>query len=225
MAQVLINSRSKAPIVTLVVLLGVAAAGAYLVFGQSAPTDAPNNLPASEASSQATSTPVSDGFVREATPEEKTEIASIKAQQAQASAAMEGQLTPEPVTTAPMSRPDYISDMEWTLLQGVANQAKDPQAELTRLVNSLRFNKQLEMWQDMPADADPAKRQMLARALLDDLPERVKAGNFGITDAKGMADKMVSDLETNDTKRAARLKKEFKRLDAAEAAYQKSEGR
>lgn len=224
MAQVLINSRSKAPMVILAVALGAAAAGAYFMFGQSAPTSTPPNLTGAETGSAAISSPVSDGFQRDATAEEKSEIASIKAQQAQASAAMESQPTPEPVAAAPMTRPDYISDMEWTMLQGVANQAKDPQAELTRLVNSLRFNKQLEMWQDLPADADPGKRATLARALLDDLPERVKMGNFGLNDAKGMADQMIKDVEPNEARQGARVKKEHKRLEAADAEYRKAGG-
>ncbi|MEY4429863.1 MAG: hypothetical protein RLZZ182_2552 [Pseudomonadota bacterium] len=223
MAQVMIERRSRTPLVIAAVVVGAGVAiAAYLMRspapseGASVAAQAPNEVP-----SQA---PVSDGFQRQATTEERAEIDSIKAQQAQASAAMESQPAPEPVTAAPMNRPDYLSDMEWTMLQGVANQAKDPQAELTRLVNAVRFNKQLEMWQDLPADADPAKRRTLARALLDDLPERVKAGNYGISDAKGMAEKMVADIDTDDTKRAARVKKEFKRLEAADAAYRKAEG-
>jgi hypothetical protein len=223
MAQVLINSRSRTPVAVAIALV-VAAAVAYGVFGPSGETATQGSPTSVDAPSQASQAPVSDGFQREATSEEKTEIESIKAQQAQASAAMESQLTPEPVAAAPMTRPDYISDMEWTMLQGVANQAKDPQAELTRLVNSLRFNKQLEMWQDLPADADPGKRATLARALLDDLPERVKMGNFGLNDAKTMAEQMVKDVEPNEAKHAARLKKEHKRLEAADADYRKAGG-
>lgn len=222
MAQVLVNKRSRLPVVVVAVAVVVGAAVAYKVMSPS--EHDMTTLTSQDAASVPASVPLQDGFQREATQQEKTEIESIKAQQAQASAAMESQPAPEPVTAAPMNRPDYLSDMEWTMLQGVANQAKDPQAELARLVNAVRFNKQLEMWQDLPADADPAKRRTLARALLDDLPERVKAGNYGIADAKGMAEKMVADIDTDDTKRAARVKKEFKRLEAADAAYHKAEG-
>jgi hypothetical protein len=221
MAQVLINSRSRTPVIAAIGLVAAAAAAAYMVFGTSGDTATPDGLASATTASQA---PTSDSFQRQATPEEKAEVESIKAQQAQASAAMESQLTPEPVATAPMTRPDYISDMEWTMLQGVANQAQDPQAELTRLVNSLRFNKQLEMWQDLPADADPSKRATLARALLDDLPERVKMGNFGLNDAKGMAEQMVKDVEPNEAKQGARLKKEHKRLETADSEYRKAGG-
>jgi hypothetical protein len=224
MAQVLIERRSRAPMVAIATLVGAGVAlGVY--FTRTSHSDSEAQTAATVASEPASQVAQTDGFHREATVEEKTEIESLKAQQAQASAAMDSQPTPEPVAAAPMNRPDYLSDMEWTMVQSVANQAKDPQAELTRLVNAVRFNKQLEMWQDLPADADPAKRRVLARALLDDLPERVKAGNYGLADAKGMADKMVADIESDETQRAARLKKEFKRLDTADAAYQKAEGR
>lgn len=224
MAQVLIERRNRIPMLAIAALAGTGLAlGVYFARTPDSGTEAqPATTAVNEPASQPAAT---DGFLRQATPEEKAEVESIKSQQAQASAAMESQPTPEPVVAAPMTRPEYLSDMEWTMIQGVANQAKDPQAEMTRLVNAVRFNKQLEMWQDLPADADRAKRQTLARALLDDLPERVKAGNYGVVDAKGMAEKMVADIEADDTRKASRLKKEFKRLDAADAAYQKAEGR
>lgn len=223
MAQVLIERRSRAPMLAIAALVG--AGVALAVYLTRSPADASATAtPAAATSDAAVAVAQNDGFRREATPEEKVEVESIKAQQAQASAAMESQLTPEPVSAAPMTRPDYISDMEWTMLQGVANQAQDPQAELTRLVNSLRFNKQLEMWQDLPADADPGKRATLARALLDDLPERVKMGNFGLNDAKGMADQMIKDVEPNEARQGARVKKEHKRLEAADAEYRKAGG-
>ena len=67
---------------------------------------------------------------------------------AQAAAAKEIERQPEmkPVVGIVKERPSYVSQMEWAMLQGVAQQQTYPDKELTRMVNFLRFTKQLEAW-------------------------------------------------------------------------------
>ena len=71
------------------------------------------------------------------------------------------------------------------MLQGVAQQDADPPKALARLVNSLRFTRQMELWEDMAAMPDKAaKRRRLAVQLLDDLPNRVAHGDLALADAQ-----------------------------------------
>ena len=50
----------------------------------------------------------------------------------------------EPAVAPLTERPEYVSSPEWIILNGVASRHETPDLELVRLVNLLRFNKQME---------------------------------------------------------------------------------
>jgi len=114
----------------------------------------------------------------------------------------------KPLSGPLKDRPAFTSNMEWQMLKGVAERNPDPQAELLRLANFLRYTKLLEKWQDLPATADASLRQALASQLLDDLPDRVRNGEVDAQDARRQGPPLVRDAFAEGgarTKAEARL--------------------
>lgn len=113
---------------------------------------------------------------------------------------------------APTVRPDYVSEMEWQVLQGVAARSADPARELQRLVDKLRFSKQLDAWR---ASTDAAGRRLLAMRLLDALPAQVQRGDYARADAERLQQELLVVLEPEPSARAARVERERARLGPA----------
>ena len=145
---------------------------------------------------------------------------------AQAAAAKEIERQPEmkPVVGIVKERPSYVSQMEWAMLQGVAQQQTYPDKELTRMVNFLRFTKQLEAWEGLAKTPDTAaKRQVLAVQLVDDLPTRVTNGELELKDAQSKLKAFLADAVSDPNMRRQREETEGKRLLAANEAYKAAE--
>lgn len=146
-----------------------------------------------------------------------TEMAALKAELNTAAMAID-----QAAGTAPegpvRARPDYVSPVEWMVLQGVANQHANAEQELSRMVHFLRFNKQLERWEGLNAGADPALRHALASALVTDLPARVRQGDLTASDARSLLMRLLADAEPDAGQREARLGDTMSRVEAASRA-------
>jgi hypothetical protein len=118
----------------------------------------------------------------------------------------------KPITGVVTERPSFVSPVEWLMMQGVAKQHATPDKELTRMVNLLKFNKQLELWQDMPKSADAAERQALANQLLDELPERVIHGDVDMPAAQKLQASLLTDAVADPDKRRVRAEAEARRI-------------
>lgn len=143
------------------------------------------------------------------------DLPAAAAQQSAAVNEIKRQPVIKPITGEIKERPAFVSEMEWDMLKAVAQQHTTPDKELTRMVNFLRFTKQLELWESMPKSDDAAKRLTLANELLEDLPNRVRLGELELADAQGKMRTLVQDAELNDKDRARRLSAENARLVAA----------
>ncbi|RRS03769.1 hypothetical protein EIP75_14400 [Aquabacterium soli] len=212
-----IPSSGKAGLFTLggIALAAAIAAGVYW-FGtpaDQAPATAASASPASQASSPVPMAS-SASVPALATSAEAVRIASADLAQANQALAQDPVL--KPITGPVTERPPYVSPMEWDMLKGVASQHATPGPELTRLVNSLRFNKQFETWEALPrTDANSAQRQALAKALMADLPERLRHQDMGIQDAQKAMAALLADIEPDEARRKALARDEGLRLLAA----------
>lgn len=121
----------------------------------------------------------------------------------------------EPIQGTVKEKPSFVSDMEWSILQAVAQQQADPDKALTALTNKVRFTKQLEVWQDLSTSAEPAKRKLLANELLADLPQRVTNEDMDLPGAQKLMTDLLQDAESDATARTRRAAKEAKRLEKA----------
>jgi len=148
----------------------------------------------------------------------------LVAQQAEAAKVIEAQPDMQPIVGPVKERPAYVSVMEWAMLQGVSQQQADPAKELTRMVNFLRFTKQMELWESLAKTPETAaKRQVLATQLVDDLPTRVTNGELELKDAQSKLTAFLADAVSDPNMRRQREEAEDKRLLAANEAYKATE--
>lgn len=147
-----------------------------------------------------------------------TTEAAMMAQQVAAAQVVERAPAMKPITGPVTARPEFVSEMEWQMLKGVAQQNPTPDAELTRLVNKLRFMKQLELWQSMEHSNDMAKRQLLAEQLLDDLPQRVVNADLDKPEAQKLQASLLKDAVSDEQARKKRAEVESRRLGASAAS-------
>lgn len=174
---------------------------------------------------EATSAPAPNtvsAMAKPATQQLQTEMvnteAGLLAQQAVAAREIENQPSLKPITGPIKERPAFVSEIEWAMLKGVADQSAQPAAELTRLVNKLRFMKQLELWQSLEHSTDTAKRRVLAEQLLDDLPQRVANADLDKPEAQKLQASLLKDAVSDEGARKKRAEVEARRLGSSTAS-------
>lgn len=106
-------------------------------------------------------------------------------------------------------RPAYVSETEWLVLQGLAQQHAHPEQELAHLVHKLHFSRQLELWHGMTS---PAQRHTLAVQLLEAIPGRVASQDMDVLDARQLQATLLETLVTDPARRAERIDTEARRL-------------
>lgn len=138
--------------------------------------------------------------------------ATISAGQQAAAKAVVHQLGARQLSGSLTERPDFVSPIEWQALQGVASQSADHDHELTRLVNKLRFSKQLDLWRSLGNSSDVAQRHALATQLLADIPARVGSKEMDFTEAQKLQGQLLDDLINDPQQRKLRAGEESKKL-------------
>lgn len=194
--------------------IGIAVVLAGLAYiGLSRPTPArPEHAAAVESPAPVAEAPAT---VPAAEPGLDADQAAALAQQKSASDAALQAVGEAPYRGAINERPAFVSPIEWQILQAAARQKPDSQQALTRMVNQLRFEKQLEIWQQWPAEGAPAKRDALAQQLLQELPERVANQETSVDDARQLQKALLATLVADPQQRAARQAEEAARLPRA----------
>ena len=109
-------------------------------------------------------------------------------------------------------KPDYVSDIEWQVLQGVAQQHAEPDKELTRLVKKLHFTKELELWHTMEASADNTQRLALANKLINEIPERVANKDMDVFEARKLQETLLKATISDPDVLRQRIDSEARRL-------------
>ena len=150
------------------------------------------------------------------TPASPQEIEKLMEEQRQTAKAIEAQPQLKPIKGPVTERPSFMSDMEWSVFKSVAMQQPDPDKALTSLVNKVRFIKQLEVFQDLPASADKVKRQALASELLSDLPERLRNHDYDYAGAVQLQNQLLAAAEPDPSKRAGLASRQSKLLQQIE---------
>jgi hypothetical protein len=110
----------------------------------------------------------------------------VNAQEVAALAAIPGKMVSGTVT----QRPDFVSEIEWQALQKVIS--KNPDINLTNLVNKLLFIKKKQAW--LSSGENTARRRQLARQLLDMIPEQLEIEAIDSETAKELETKLNADL-------------------------------
>lgn len=204
MAQIQMDRTSPRARMTAVILAVLAGTIAVAVIWQKTTIDTAENTPGPQALAQAASAAT--------TAMEATLVSEVQAQQEAAAQEILKQPEVKPIVGNVSEKPAFLSQMEWNMLKGVAQQNANPDKELTRLVNFVRFTKQLELWQALPEQTDAAKRQTLANELLADLPQRLMQEEFDLPAAQKLQAELLNDAVQDPQERQARAVQEARRL-------------
>lgn len=137
---------------------------------------------------------------------------AIQAGQSEAMNALLAEIGSKPLSAPPTQRPDFVSPLEWQVLQGVAGQHARPDQELLRLVNNLRFNKALELWRSGTIIRGSSQALALEKQLLDEIPSRVVLQEMGLAEAQPLQLALLKDLVPDATERQQRAEEEAARL-------------
>lgn len=109
------------------------------------------------------------------------------------------------------SRPDFVSPLEWSVLKQVAASRDNSEQQLVNLVNNLRFNKQVDWWQQNHSIAPPALTDRVASVILESIPARVAAEDLDVGQAQllqsEIIDAMVIDADQRQTMRQREAQK------------------
>ncbi len=219
MAQVHINQNARYKWMAVVVIAGIAIAAAWRLSSQH---PAASSSDASQASAPLEA--ASSAQVIAMPPlEGSSKAIADKAMSDQVEVAKEVERQPviPPIKGLVKARPSFLSQMEWDMVQGVANQQPHPDQALTHLVNSVRFNKQLELWQSLSKSADLAKRQTLAKQLLEDIPQRVIDQDMEEPEAKKLQESLLPDVSGDQAMAAQEAKRLADALKVRDAAASK----
>lgn len=111
-------------------------------------------------------------------------------------------------------RPSYVSMFEWMMLKSTAERHAQPDQELTRLVNFLRFMRMRDVLDGTP-DSRPDQQRALAAALLQELPLRVQLGEISRKEALGMQAQWLAVIQPDEALRAELIQREAARLGPA----------
>ncbi len=142
----------------------------------------------------------------------QAQTAAMLSNQNDAAKEIERHPSMKPIEGPIRRRPPFVSEMEWLMLKGAVEQHPTPEQELTRLVNLLRFTKQLELWEGLANSADLAQRKVLAEQLLDDLPRRLINGEMELKDVQRQQTALLRDAVQDTQERIKRAAIEAKRL-------------
>ena len=112
-------------------------------------------------------------------------------------------VTPPPVMAD--GRPSDFTPEDWAALKEAMAKTPNPKAETERVLKYLRFQRGFEQWQSLKGSPDVARRQELAKRLLEQVPERLRQGEASMGEALMLATALWTDLEPNEDARKLRI--------------------
>ncbi len=114
--------------------------------------------------------------------------------------------------TPPDQRPEFLTEDEWKSLREALKDTPNREHEQARIVEYLRFQKMFQLWQSMRDSQDAAKRQALAKDLLDAIPQRLENREVSAGEAQLLQATLLEELIPDAQQRQVRLQAEKQRL-------------
>lgn len=115
-----------------------------------------------------------------------------------------------PSATAPSladARPDGVDADDWQRLLAVMGRMGQSKEDARRLVGLVRFQRDFEKMQTLDQEQDARARRRMAEALMAELPERLKTGEFTLMESAFMGAALIAEIEADDARRVAQLAK------------------
>lgn len=115
-----------------------------------------------------------------------------------------GDDAPMAAASVPMlgdGRPADISEEDWAALTAAMGKLGQTKEDAARLVSFVRYHNGFEKWQTIDAEKDARLRRRMAENLMNELPDRLKQGDFTLMEAAFMGAALIADLETDESRR------------------------
>lgn len=223
MSQVHVTSNSSKKWVVIAIVVAAAGAAGYWFTHSSDELGAERATDASSAPAAVETASVPSTEYSNPTPTVEQGMKAMD-EQKEAAKVIEAKPDMKPITGPITERPDFVSPMEWAMLQGVVQQHANPDKELVRMVNFLRFMKQMEALDGLPkTPQNAAKRQVLTTQLIEDLPNRVLGGDLELKDAQSRLAEWLPESIANEQQRQKKSEEITKKITEAWDTYKKAE--
>lgn len=98
-------------------------------------------------------------------------------------------------------RPSDVSEEDWAALLAAMTKQGQTKEDALRLVSFVRYHQGFEKWQTIDAEKDARLRRRMAENLMNQLPDRLKQGEFTLMEAAFMGAALIADLETDESRR------------------------
>lgn len=108
-------------------------------------------------------------------------------------------------TTAEDGRPMDVDANDWAVLNAALLKHNYTANDARRITDFLRYQRAFEAWQNLDETKDAARRLSMARALYDELPEKLRAGDFVPVEANLMGAVLIAEIEKDENKRQQKL--------------------
>jgi hypothetical protein len=181
------SSSSKPLIAAAVVAVGAIAGVAYWWSGSGEPAEV-------VATQEAASSPMMSGS-----------MPSLE----EAEAATQPTLNTSEVLEAPVKgedgRPADVKPEHWAMLKSVLSKQGFGPEEADRLTSYLHYQRSFEKWQQMDEEKDAAKRRLVAKALLEELPDRLRKGEFAAIEGQMMVAVLMTAMEGTEEEQTKQM--------------------
>jgi hypothetical protein len=102
-------------------------------------------------------------------------------------------------------RPVDVDPADWDALNGALSQAGIDKKEGQRILSFLRFQHSFEAWQNLDEVSQGDRRRRVGEALIAEVPDRLKSGEFTAIEANLMGAVLIAGIETDEQVRAKRM--------------------
>jgi hypothetical protein len=109
-------------------------------------------------------------------------------------------------------RPSDIAPAVWAALNKATAAKPHLKPEVEKVVSYMRFQHSFEYWQTLEGTRDEQQRRQLGQSMLDEMPERLKNGEFTMGESLMMITALLSDLEPDEKKRELLIEDWSKKL-------------
>jgi hypothetical protein len=107
--------------------------------------------------------------------------------------------------TAEDGRPMDVEAGDWAVLNAALLKYSYTANDAKRITDFLRYQRAFEAWQNLDETKDAARRLSMARALYDELPEKLRSGDFVPVEANLMGAVLIAEIEKDENKRQQKL--------------------
>lgn len=90
-------------------------------------------------------------------------------------------------------------------LEAALGRSPNAKAEAARIVSYLQYSRAFETWQGLDEAKQARERRQMAEGLFQELPDRLKTGEFSLMEAALMGAVLIAEAESDEARRTQRV--------------------